>query len=216
MSESQISQQLDEVFCKYFECYAQIRQLKTLLATKMSDGFFEMAKARQRSMSSNFGEHNYANRIFSPSLVLHSDDKAPEHEAFRWDLGSAVEDNKTESGDADEVQLRRRRVFTKLSQQTISAVNQESPPDGDEDHNHSLPELLPKPSTDSSAPISRQKAKYRDDPVNWFGVLAPAPLRQAQNKFKDVVAHAVEISNLHRQLVGLEKEYRELLEHKTN
>jgi hypothetical protein len=42
--------------------------------------------------------------------------------------------------------------------------------------------------------------KLADDPINWFGLMAPTSLVQAQTRFKSAIERIVEISNLKREL----------------
>ena len=39
-----------------------------------------------------------------------------------------------------------------------------------------------------------------DEPLNWFGFMAPSSLQHAQKNFKSVIERVVELSNLKRQL----------------
>ena len=39
-----------------------------------------------------------------------------------------------------------------------------------------------------------------DDPLNWFGLMAPTSLVQAQVRFKSAIERIVEISNLKQEL----------------
>ena len=44
------------------------------------------------------------------------------------------------------------------------------------------------------------KTKLAEDPLNWFGLMAPTSLVQAQTRFKSAIERIVEITNLKQEL----------------
>lgn len=44
------------------------------------------------------------------------------------------------------------------------------------------------------------KTKLAEDPLNWFGLMAPTSLVQAQTRFKSAIERIVEISNLKQEV----------------
>ncbi|KAH0628937.1 hypothetical protein JD844_010595 [Phrynosoma platyrhinos] len=52
------------------------------------------------------------------------------------------------------------------------------------------------------------------DPLNWFGILVPQSLRQAQRTFREGIHLAAEIASLQSELETCRRHYRTLLERK--
>lgn len=52
--------------------------------------------------------------------------------------------------------------------------------------------------------------KLSDDPLNWFGLMAPTSLVQAQTRFKSAIERIVEISNLKQELTESLTEFESL------
>lgn len=61
-------------------------------------------------------------------------------------------------------------------------------------------EAVPLTTFESATETAARQA--RRDPANWFGVLSPAPLKNAQNSFQQAVLELTTSANLSQQLVS--------------
>ncbi|ELU08388.1 hypothetical protein CAPTEDRAFT_227696 [Capitella teleta] len=64
--------------------------------------------------------------------------------------------------------------------------------------------------------VSEECKPVRKDPLKWFGVLVPQPLRQCQQNFKKALETTCTIANLQQDLVDLKDKYCSLLKEKEN
>jgi len=58
------------------------------------------------------------------------------------------------------------------------------------------------------------KPQKRKDPVQWFGFLPPATLRQAQSDYKNALGVVLQMANLEQKIFYLQEEYRDLVQQK--
>jgi hypothetical protein len=72
------AEQLELVFCRYFQLYEQSRSLRAQLGKHMSDGYFNLTTARAKSRVCAFGEQDYIGRDFAASHRLAAREQAPD------------------------------------------------------------------------------------------------------------------------------------------
>lgn len=70
------AEQLELVFCRYFQLYEQSRSLRAQLGKHMSDGYFNLTTARAKSRVCSFGEQDYIGRDFAASHRLAAREQA--------------------------------------------------------------------------------------------------------------------------------------------
>ncbi|KAF9160865.1 hypothetical protein DFQ26_005115 [Actinomortierella ambigua] len=68
---------------------------------------------------------------------------------------------------------------------------------------------------DTQADKAEKKEASRD-PLRWFGVFAPAPLRNAQNSFRGGLQDMSELMTIRLQLLAIERQIRTLEQRKTD
>ncbi|KAF9971175.1 hypothetical protein BGZ73_005926 [Actinomortierella ambigua] len=72
-------------------------------------------------------------------------------------------------------------------------------------------------SSDTEAQEKKEKKKEASrDPLRWFSVFAPAPLRNAQNSFRRGLEDMSELMTIRLQLLAIERQIRTLEQRKTD
>jgi hypothetical protein len=201
-------QRLDSLLETYLELLDGYTTLRSQLSKQFSDGFFSLARANHASASlgsgRRCGEEGYDERM-----------KAQRRIAWSAGVSRNVRDgNNTEAEETDVISEAGKEVQAAGqpgSRISIQKMNDVAGPDqtstGDSEQSHgakgpdrsSTEDIVaaaassPSPTKPKSSPETKAKAKpppSNRDPLNWYGILIPAPLRQTQVSF----VSAVEIS----------------------
>ncbi len=95
------AEQLELVFCRYFELYEQSRALRAQLGKHMSDGYFNLTTARAKSRVCSFGEQDYIGREFAASHRLAAREQATDAPSAAtricWSLQQHESDEKADA-----------------------------------------------------------------------------------------------------------------------
>jgi len=86
-------------------------------------------------------------------------------------------------------------------------------PAGEMPEQHTVDDAL----SNAISKTSIEDIKSKDvvyDPIRWFGVLVPLPLRQSQQSFRNGIKLACKVASLQSRLVDIRQSYINLLEEK--
>ena len=189
---------LDSLLETYLDFLDQYTTLRTQLSKQFSDGFFALARANHTSTSlgggRRYGGDGYDERMKAQRRVVYSVEESRGG-------SDANRDEAEEMGrDGDQVaalpscQISIQKTKHSSPSDETSTGSTEQADDVDApDHSSTgdsttAPGSSPTPSKRDSSSETRAKAKLplppsNRDPLNWYGILVPQPLRQAQACF---------------------------------
>jgi coiled-coil domain-containing protein 115 len=205
---------LDSLLETYLELLDEYTTLRTQLSKQFSDGFFSLARANHISPTlgsgRRYGEEGYDERMKAQRRIVYStrDSKRDENwdETEDWKAGSSVRSQSLEPSDskADTLPgygMSIQKTEAPLDSQETSSSDETDTdkqrivgavPQNDESTSSPFANALPttvKPSSPSST--KTKSAASNRDPLNWYGILIPPPLRQAQASFISAVESSV-------------------------
>jgi coiled-coil domain-containing protein 115 len=207
-------ERLDSLLETYLELLDGYTTLRTQLSKQFSDGFFSLARANHTSPTlgsgRRYGEEGYDERMKAHRRIVYSTRDSQRDE--NW---STTEDGKVGTPvRSQRLELSNLKADTspayRISIQTIRApLDSPKSSSSDEtdtskhraadaalqnDEPTSSPFANGPPTTTKPASPSSTKTKptpSNRDPLNWYGILIPPPLRQAQASFISAVESSV-------------------------
>jgi vacuolar-type H+-ATPase subunit D/Vma8 len=208
-----VCQQLDILTNKYFETLETLLKTRSEFSDTLKNGFFMMSKARYSMGARSVGALQYSdNDMTAKYLVRETETKnidchhleivnvqnLPKDKSEPVVENIGVQHTSHASGE-----LRRRTVGKKEDA-------------GNGDDVSELPDIqnLNMNSGDTAdsgdtAGMNDKGSKWKD-PIKWFGVLVPQPLRQSQKDFQWAIEMCCDIVNLQEQLLTLKDEFHKL------
>jgi hypothetical protein len=205
---------LDSLLETYLELLDEYTTLRTQLSKQFSNGFFSLARANHISPTlgsgRRYGEEGYDERMKAQRRIVYStrDNKRDENwdETEDWKAGTPVRSQSLEpSGSRTDTLPGYRMSIQKTeapldSQETSSSDKTDTNkqriadavPQNDESTSSPFANALPATAKPSSPSSTKTKpAPSNRDPLNWYGILIPPPLRQAQASFISAVESSV-------------------------
>jgi coiled-coil domain-containing protein 115 len=202
-------ERLDNLLETYLELLDEYTTLRTQLSKQFSDAFFSLARANHTSASlgngRRYGEEGYDQRMKAQRMIVYS---AGRFRSGRDENCTGAEDmnvpNQAEKEDNAPAQrgyrisIQKTKDVSKLDQtstehpeQSKGAGAPDRPCTGD-----SATALTSSPSPTKTESCLDGKAKAKPppsnrDPLNWYGILVPTPLRQAQASFVSAVETSI-------------------------
>ena len=189
-------ERLDGLLETYLDLLDQYTTLRTQLSKQFRDGFFSLARANHTSTSlgrgRRYGEDGYDERMKAQRRIVYDVEEAGN--------GRDGHDSKSQQTNNQKDQVSRMPVCSVSIQKTkqVATSDETSTQRTEQAEDSKAPD---RPSTGEPAPApasppTRNKresssgttAKARPlpstrDPLNWYGILVPPPLRQAQAFF---------------------------------
>lgn len=227
------SQQLDLLVVEYFQSLAEMFKFKQLLENDMKDGFFYMAKARYSMGNARVSRLQYNDRDLDCALV-HVDIRPPSGSNHCYSFHPQVDISQSNSAELTGAES--------ATEEKGSSVNDLAPTDlasdfpsglrkrnvfpadgrvnsgvGEDDSDIALVNDMKKLVVGRDRLMkddSDGKAITRRDPLHWFGILVPMPLRQSQAAFRRAVDAACKIASLQMRLLDIREQYRAALKSK--
>jgi coiled-coil domain-containing protein 115 len=207
-------ERLDSLLETYLELLDEYTTLRTQLSKQFSDGFFSLARANHTSPTlgsgRRYGEEGYDERMKAHRKIVYStrDSKRDENWNTTEDgnAGTLVRSQRLEPSDSKADTSPGYRMSI---QKTKASLNSQETASSDEtdtnkqrvtdaalqnDEPTSSPfENAPPTTTKPAFPFSTKTkpAPSNRDPLNWYGILIPPPLRQAQAFFISAVESSV-------------------------
>jgi len=207
-------ERLDSLLETYLELLDEYTTLRTQLSKQFSDGFFSLARANHTSPTlgsgRRYGEEGYDERMKAQRRIVYStrDSKRDENwnETEDWKAGTPVRLQSLEPSDSKADTLPGYRMSIQKTEAPLDS--QETPSSDETDTNRqrttdTVPQrgestaspfanALPTTAKSSSPSSTKTKpAPSNRDPLNWYGILIPLPLRQAQASFISAVEGSV-------------------------
>jgi hypothetical protein len=201
-----LSRRLDSLLETYLGLLDSYTKLRAQLSQDLSAGFFALAQANRSSVlgpGRRYGQDGYDERMKAlKSVRIDQADDAPRLSAEsmgsqeKWDhkptSESVTEDLTTSDGQGEEAtpppasEGTSKDDLTNTTPQTEIDIAQADPSLGVSNPPHNLSHLPPCYTYTSTATPTASK-----DPLRWYGILVPPPLRQCQTRFQAAVTSAI-------------------------
>lgn len=202
-------ERLDCLLETYLELLDEYTALRTKLSKQFSDGFYSLARANHTSASlgsgRRYGEEGYDERMKAARGVVYSVEGSGDGSG----TNSIRVEEKDCSGQAEREDQPASRTGYRLSiRKTNDVANHAHTSRGISKQPHGTEELEcsstaesavepgPSPTRTRSTASPKNKASAEPpascrDPLNWYGILVPQPLRQAQASFVSAVESSI-------------------------
>lgn len=207
-------ERLDSLLETYLELLDEYTTLRAQLSKQFSDGFFSLARANHISPTlgsgRRYGEEGYDERMKAQRRIVYSTRGSKRDENWNetedWKAGTPVRSQSLEPSDSKaDTSLGYRMSIQKTeapldAQETSSSAETDTNQQGIADAVHQSDESIASPfvnalptTAEPSSPSSTKAkpAPSNRDPLNWYGILIPLPLRQAQASFISAVESSV-------------------------
>lgn len=200
---------LDSLLETYLGLLDEYTNLRTQLSKLFSDGFFSLARANHISPNlgsgRRYGEEGYDERMKAQRRVVHfpevsiqdSDETSTKAEPMRLVGEEKKEDHAAERQDS-RISIQRTNNDVDADQLSARDLKQRdgSEATGQSSIADSFRALAssPSPTTPRSSCDNKLKVKTLSssrDPLNWYGILIPQPLREAQAAFVSAVESCI-------------------------
>jgi coiled-coil domain-containing protein 115 len=202
-------ERLDSLLETYLELLDEYTRHRTQLSKQFSDGFFSLARANHTPTSlgsgRRYGEEGYDERMKAQRRLVYPGEgsrngrngnstEAEETDVCRErkekDMAAAQQDYRISIQKTKDV-AKAEQTSRRDSEQSESAEERKRPPTGE---STAAPTSSPSTTMPKYSPESKAKAKAppsKRDPLNWYGILVPPPLRQAQATFISAVENSI-------------------------
>ncbi|KAF7192817.1 Coiled-coil domain-containing protein [Pseudocercospora fuligena] len=208
-SFSALNDQLDSLWTRYLDLLDQYTKAQASIKKHMSSGFFSLAQANSKSagLGRRYGQDYYDDRTSATTkvqIIADEDGSLPQARIVKVAQKAVEEDfeivEKTELVSPEEPSAK---------DEASSEVRITSLP---------TPEATPEPDSHPTEPVNSETSTatpklITNDPIRWFGILVPPPLRQAQTSFTSAVLGDdafAQASNAARGMRDVEVDIRKL------
>lgn len=206
--------QMDALWTRYLTLLDEYVSAQAMIKRQMASGFLSLAQANFKSPTRRYGQDYYDDRAVASARVRVTEtDHGTQMAIVKHTLSETVDDARNKVSDHDNNEALK-IVSTQLpSPSPTPEPKRSESPDEKHDEKHGDGALdAPKINTDSIAqPVSCEPSAY--DPIRWFGILVPPPLRAAQKSFSASVQDdggVVQAANSARELRDTEAQIRKL------
>ncbi|KAI1504163.1 hypothetical protein F5X99DRAFT_372693 [Biscogniauxia marginata] len=190
---------IDTLLERYLHLLHEYTSLREQLSTLQAGMYQDIARANfsaERGM--RFGRDHYDERMqASRRLAVALDDRGvPSFTAIT-------------TGDGDEGAGASSSSVAQAPKTTTPASDKEDPSNSNSSNTEKREDENDISPREPSPEKEKEKKKMRRDPLNWFGLLAPAPLRQAQAQSVRAVDHVIpRLVSVGAEMAQLEIEVR--------
>jgi hypothetical protein len=197
-------ERLDSLLETYLELLDGYTTLRAQLSKQFSDGFFSLARANHTSPTlgsgRRYGEEGYDERMKAHRRIMYStkDSKRDENWSTTEDgkVGSPVRSQRLELSDlkADTSPAYKMSIQKSSSSDKTDTNKQRVANAALQNDEPTSSPFVNGPPTITKSASSSTKTKptpSNRDPLNWYGILIPPPLRQAQASFISAVESSV-------------------------
>lgn len=208
-SLSALNDKLDLLWARYLDLLDQYTKAQASIKKHMSPGFFSLAQANSKSagLGRRYGQDYYDDRTSATTkvqIVADEDGSLPQARIVKKAPKALEEDyeiiDKTEA-----VSPGKSLAMDKASDE-VRTGSLPTPDATPEPYSENAESTNPEKPTATSKPTT-------DDPIRWFGILVPPPLRQAQTSFTSAVLSDgtfAQASNAARGMRDVEVDIRKL------
>jgi len=222
-----LSKRLDQLLESYLQLLDTYTTLRDQLSKDLSAGFFALASANRNSSlgpGRRYGEEGYDQRMkalrtvqigqntraFHSSQGAKEEQKIDTEEATQVTEEASTEGHPAETPSPSDLETQHGGVpFKTESQESHKQNDSKSISSSNPTHNTShLPPCYNYTIHTTTPPLPAK------DPLKWYGILVPPPLRQCQTHFQHVVSSSIpdllsttsEMQHLEEQIWGLRRE----------
>lgn len=191
---------LDDLLASYLELLDTYTRQRDDLSAHLSSGFFRLAQAQRSSMlppGQRYGKEMYDERMKAGrrARLQRGTDAGAERERARLELHQYTEveaakpSPQTEKTPAPASPTETLKESRKSAKSSPDLPASEQPP--------------PETATSTNPKANTRKTK---DPLHWFGILTPQPLRACQSSFVSALGTVPTLINISRAMAELEAE----------
>jgi hypothetical protein len=204
-------ERLDSLLETYLELLDEYTTLRTQLSKQFSDGFFSLARANHTSPTlgsgRRYGEEGYDERMKAHRRVVYStrDSKRDENWNSTEDgkagtpvrsQGLEFSESRADTSPGHQVSIQKTTASLDSQEADETDTNKQrvgaAALHGGEPTSSSFANALPTTTQPASPSSTKAKpAPSNRDPLNWYGILVPPPLRQAQASFISAVESSI-------------------------
>ncbi|XP_051914591.1 coiled-coil domain-containing protein 115 [Hippocampus zosterae] len=192
MDES--AQSLDENLLAFMDQLELLEEKRIRLNSLIEQGWFFISKARYSMGNKQVSALQYASEI-KPLIGVHVRALGHDNVKFCTDLPKQKNECHNSNAPVEDIGPKeegvRRRIKlkqTSIEKETVEELSYIKTPED--------------PSTSKSEPNPQQ------NPLQWFGILVPQSLKQAQLSFKQVIELSAEIATLQVQILNSKQELK--------
>ncbi|CAG8554766.1 1517_t:CDS:2 [Paraglomus brasilianum] len=215
-----ICKRLDSVLIEYFDLIAEYQEQWSRIRKELEAGFLDLAHAKYTMGPVNISQYKYDARMKAISRVvvsqtivddsegtLHYEYSLANHSHSQHVGGVRIE---SEAEDRNETNsIRRRITFAVETDDEVKGGGQ-----GGDEHSmektHEDENESDKDKSENASVKSTVDKCVPTDPLNWFGILVPVSLRQAQGHFKRGLNDVIMLINLRHRIYDKETQYRSI------
>ncbi|XP_077369726.1 vacuolar ATPase assembly protein VMA22 [Festucalex cinctus] len=191
---------LDENLFAFMDQLELLEEKRARLNSLIEQGWFFISKARYSMGNKQVSALQYASEI-KPLVAVHVREldhdnvefctDSPKHNNECCNTKAPVEDiGPKEEG----VRRRAKPKETHSEKETVEKLSHKNSPE--------------------DLPASRSEKNPQQNPLQWFGILVPQSLKQAQLSFKQVIKLSAEIATLQVQILNTRQELKRLFQEK--
>ncbi|XP_036387412.1 coiled-coil domain-containing protein 115 [Megalops cyprinoides] len=195
---NEASLRLDERLLHFMDQLELLEEKRERLNSLIEQGWFSISKARYAMGNKQVSALQYGSEI-EPRVYIHArtmKNGEAEFHAERLEQQN-LQDSEKDPRPVEEIGPKeeglRRRVTAKTEDPKEKPVASESPV-----------------SKEDSGRPNRVQPQHQD-PLNWFGILVPQSLKQAQQAFKKVIELSAEVATLQSAVMATRKELQSLM-----
>ncbi|KAL1919315.1 uncharacterized protein VTP21DRAFT_2008 [Calcarisporiella thermophila] len=235
-----LHQELDDLIVEYLENVDAYLQERSRIGTLLADAFINLAHAKYTMGPQNLTSHQYDKRMQATCLIEIDNSDELEKAFYMKLIERPVEAaiplaaKETENNQSEKNHLRRRKTWSETDlleglvgekhklekregqakeEEGMKKVEKNEKEDKVEKRENKESEKVGMETEEGNkeeTEKARRRSAMRNNPINWFGVLTPHSLRISQVHFKKALHAAVNVANLHAEIVAKEKRIREL------
>jgi len=220
-----VCQELDQTWIEYLnllETYQQQRKRTNFL---INNGFMELAHSKYIMGPNKITQYQYDRRMQANTRVEWNSDALIEIDTDsstsltsnmpgRWVMTTNVLEAPKGSVSSSASKNPVRQRSTRPNAQTADSFVNSSFDEGFKGHGPSFQNDTSIPLTEFVSPTESSALQAKKDPINWFGVLAPAQLKNSQASFQQAVLELTTSANLIQQISSVESRLIELQKRK--
>ena len=200
---------LDNLLETYLELLDEYTTLRTQLSKQFSDGFFALARANHMSANlgsgRRYGEEGYDERMKAQRRIVYSvEDSRLGHERNGTDIEDVDSHSEAEkkpqvaAQPGCRISIQKTKDIAVLDKTSTSHPENESVAGESSTSAHTAdsahrppPSAKSESSSETTAKVEAKPPPSDRDPLKWYGILIPLPLRQAQASFIPAVETSI-------------------------
>lgn len=210
--------EMDALWTRYLTLLDEYVSAQAMIKREMASGFLSLAQANFKSPTRRYGQDYYDDRaVASARVKITETEHGTQMAIVRHTFGNVVDEKSiaissidTRSEDSDGDKGGPKSESTQLPSPSPTPEPQR-PESSDEKHDDGASDVSNINTGSTAHPVSFGPLSH--DPIRWFGILVPPPLRAAQKSFSASVQDGggvVQAANAARELRDTEAQLRKL------